>query len=165
MNVIILEPRKWSLLLRLTVLTLLCIFTPFAVVGLHNEDKNIEIIFYMVILITLLPELFNKLFFKPTSAVLQQNQIVIKYYHGSLKYVPLNEINGYSTTKEWTRYGTKAGVLFYLKNGKHINFTEINIKALLPLTNYINLSGLPYYGTEELKPWFFSKYQYDEMRL
>lgn len=157
----ILEPKKFSLLLRLACLIFVLGFTPFAVVGLHNEGNDYVSFFFGGFMIMLVPELYIKLFSKPVSAVLEENKIVIKYYYGTLKQVPLYEIKGYSATEEWTRYGTKRGVLLYMRNSAHVDFTEINIKDLSPLMNYLHLIDVSYYGSERLRPWFLSKYEYD----
>ena len=142
----VLIPIKWSLLLRLTCLILLCIFIPFATIGLYEQGKYIPIIFQSVITLMLIPELCKKLFYKPVSAILKDQQIVVKYYHGKLKTVALTEIKGYSITEEYTRYGIKKGVALYLNNDKHINFTEINTKNLSPLLDYLNRNKVHYYG-------------------
>jgi hypothetical protein len=156
-----LEPRKFSLLLRLACLILLTGFTPFEVAGIHKEGEDYGIFFFVGILIILLPELYIKLFLKPVSAVLMETEIVVKHYHGTIKQIKLNEIKGYSATEEQTNYGMKRGVLLYLKNGKHVDFTEINIKDIAPLANYLNINNVLNYGSEKLRPWFSSKYKYN----
>jgi hypothetical protein len=156
-----LAPRLSSLVLRLAYLIFLVAFTPFAIVGLHNEGKDYAIIFFIGIAFLFIPELFIKLFLRPVSALLEENQLLVKYYHGSQKCIALNEIEGYSITEEQTTSGMKKGAILYLKNGKRINFTEVNIKDITPLINYLNAKSLRNYGMEKISPWYSSKYKYD----
>lgn len=87
-----------------------------------------------------------------------------KFCLGNLTELPLDEIKGYSTTEEYTRYGTKRGVLLYLKNGRHVDFTEINIKNVTPLIDYLNARNVLAYGSETLSVWFLMKYKYDDYK-
>lgn len=154
------EPKKSSLLLRLAVFILVLGFTPFFVAGMHKEGKDFGIFFFLACLIIVLPELYIKLFSKPVSAVFEESQVIIKYYSGAKKKIQLTEIEGYSQTEEQTNYGKTSGVLLYVKNGSHIEFTEINIKDISPLLNYLNISNVPNYGFEKIGPWFLLKYKY-----
>ncbi|KAA8485304.1 hypothetical protein BDE36_2158 [Arcticibacter tournemirensis] len=156
-----LEPKKTDLLIRITGLIALLGLTPFAIVRLHNESKNYGVFFMAAFIITLIPELYIKLFLKPVSAVLEDNKIILKYYHGALRQISPDEIDGYSTTEELTNYGKKLGLLLYLKNGKHIDFTEINIKDVSPLRDYLQVKNVHYYGNEKLRLWYLRKYKYD----
>lgn len=158
----ILEPRKTNLFLRLAILIFLLGLAPFAIVGLHKEGKDYAIFFFVGILILLVPELYINLFLRPVSAILEENQLVVKFYHGTLKYLSLGEMEGFSTTEEKINYRKKKGVLLYLKNGEHLAFTEINLKEVSPLTNYLTIKKIENHGSEKLRPWFSSKYKYNK---
>ena len=79
-----------------------------------------------------------------------------------LEKIQLSDIEGYSQTEERTNYVTKNGVLVYLKNGKHVDFSEINIRNITSMVSYFEKKGIPNYGSETLRPWFFTKYKYDK---
>lgn len=161
MNVM-LEPRKNSLLIRIACLVLILGFSPFAIIGLHKEGTDYGIVFFVAFLICLLPEIIIKLFLKPVSAELEKSRIVLAYYFGIVKRVDFAHIKGYSETQEYTNYGEKKGLLLYLKDGQHLDFTEINIRNIGPLANYLEINHVPYYGSEKMRPWFSSKYEYDQ---
>ncbi len=88
----ILEPKKIHLLLRIAGLIALFGFTPFAIMGLLNEGKNYGIFFLVAFIMLLIPELYIKLFLKPVSAVLEENTIALKYYHGAVRQISLDEL-------------------------------------------------------------------------
>lgn len=158
---ITLEPKKNTLLLRLASMMLILAFTPFGIMGMLKEGKGYGIIFFIAFLVALLPELYVKLFRKPVSAVLLDTHIIAKYYRGDIRQVYLDEIAGYSATIEQTNYGKRKGVLLYLKDGKRVDFTEINIKDSMPLISYLDSNNVPCYGSEKLGAWYLSKYRYD----
>jgi hypothetical protein len=136
-------------------------FTPFAIIGMHNEGKDYGIFFFLLVGVLLFPEFYIKVFLKPINAELEENRIVAKYLCGSDKNISLNEINAYSECYEKTNYGLTKGIILYLKNRKHIDFTEVNIKDITPLLNYLNDNKVSTYGSEKLTPWFLFKYKYD----
>jgi len=140
---------------------LILAFTPFGIIGMLREGKGYGVFFFIAGLIVLLPELYVKLLMKPVSAVILDTHIIVKYYWGDIRQVYLDEITGYSATEEQTNYGKRKGVLLYLKDGKRVDFTEINIKDSVPLKSYLNTNNVPCYGSEKLGAWYSSKYRYD----
>jgi len=151
---IVLQARKWRLLLLCICLVLLSVGTPFLAWGLFSEGQYIGLLFSGAMMILILPELYLKLLLTPVSAVLKEHQIVVKYFHGTTRRVLLNQIEGYSLTDEQTRYGPKTGVLLHLQNAKSIAFTEINTKDLSPLITYLNNAKVNCNGAQKVKPWF-----------
>ncbi len=158
---ITLESKKSHIFLRLGYLIFMLGFTPFAIFGMHREGKDYGIFFFLFIGLILFPEMYIKVFLKPINAELEENKVVVKYFLGIDKNVLLNEIKAYSESFEQTNYGRKKGVTLYLKNGKHIDFTEINFKDISPLINYLDIKMVANYGPEKLTSWFSKKYKYD----
>lgn len=158
-----LKTRKSSVRLRTICLILLLAFTPFAVIGLYNEGKDYAAFTFAAVIFLIFIDLYLKTFLKPLSASFEDDEIVARYYTGSTQIVYLNDINGYSNTEELTRYGNKKGIIIYLKGGKHLGFTEINIENVSPLTNYLITNNIYNCGSETVRPWFFPKYKYDSL--
>lgn len=61
---IVLEPKKSGQVLRLTALILLVGIIPFGTALMYNQGEDYEILFPIIILMVLVPELFIKVFLK-----------------------------------------------------------------------------------------------------
>ena len=94
---------------------------------------------------------------------MERKFIIANYVFRTAREIRVDEIKGYSQSREKTNDGTKFGVVLYLRSGPRIDFTEINIKDTSPLVDFLNKNDVLYYGEEKSNSWFVRKYKYTEL--
>lgn len=156
------KPKKVHLTARLIFITgfdvMICFF---AIPALLEEGKYIGVAFSAFFFLLLSWELLTGLFLKPVSANIKANEITVNYLTHSIS-LNTDLIASYSETVFYTRMFNYDGILFYLKDGRKLELSELNIKTMQPVCAYLKeQSVFPYLGTERSHMSCFPfKYKY-----
>lgn len=163
--------NKWRLLLNAFLIILIpgmVLSAPAAISGFKAEGNGYSVYFYvpaLILLILSFPGIVSKLFLMPVSAILEKDIIYASFCLGKTKEILLQEITGYSNVSYWTRHRTYEGLLLYLKNGDHVEFTEMNLKEIDTLKAYLNqYPDIKHYGSDKPAPVLFKRrYKYQHL--
>lgn len=140
--------NKWSLRVRLLLLIIMLALFPFGCIGLSKEQYPILLnVSIIIIFVWIFIEMFVKLL-KPVSISLLEDHIIAKYLNGYKKTIPCDEISGYSTITYLTKQGNFNGIILYLDQKSHIEFTEINISDIEQFRSFLKARQVPYYGED-----------------
>ncbi len=155
----ILNPKYRSISVRMAVLLLLVVGTPFAVRGMYTEGEKVGIWFCLALSLMLIWEFSRKLFGIPTKVVIQDDSVCFSYILRGKKKVHWSQILGYSNTLEATRYSWNKGVRIYLENRNYITVSDVNTNDIPVLEQNLLANGLNLYGEEKLWPGFSAKFK------
>jgi len=85
--------------------------------------------------------------FSPSEGQLFTHSILL----GNRKY-SVNDLEGFSKTKLWTRSKDYPGILLYCKDNSKIELNEFNLQSLKPFVKFLNEKHINYFGEET--SWF-----------
>lgn len=163
--------NKWRLLLNAFLMILIpgmVLSAPAAISGFKEEGSEYSVYFYvpaLILLILAFPGIVSRLFLMPVSAILEKDIIYANFCFGKTKEILLQEISGYSNVSYWTKHRIYGGMLLYLKNEDHVEFTEMNLKEIDTLKAYLNkYPDIKHYGSDKPAPVLFKRrYRYQHL--
>ncbi|MGV8877983.1 MAG: hypothetical protein ACOH2A_03025 [Sphingobacteriaceae bacterium] len=156
------KPKKWYLAARLIGIggfdVVICFF---AIPALLEEGKFIGVAFSAFFFVLLSWELLTGLFLKPVSAKINDAEITFQYLTRRVE-VRIDQLAGYSDTVFQTKMFDYNGLLFYLKDGRKIELSEVNIKSIGPVDNWLKQQRIITHFGEERSHMscFLVKYKY-----
>lgn len=163
MSMIHIKSKKWNLLFRCIGVILILISSPLVLIMFFKNRDFVGFGFCLFLTLLFLMELSTGLFFRPVCVSISQGSLSYKYYTGNMKLIQFQEIIGYSLSI----FGRKGhlpanGVILYLKGGKKLEFTEINLSSINPIIDSLKENdNIQFFGSEKSHASFLpAKYKY-----
>ena len=154
-------PRWWLIIIKLGLLLFMVIADYFVITEYLEKGYYWGIFFPLFLTLLLGSEVFYQSFFFPISLRLKEKDVQLAYLTGKVLTFDLDEIRGYSLTQNLPPGRPFKGVLLYLKNQRRIEFTDVNLKEVVSISDYLRLHNIPFLGEEKSHfTIFVHKYKY-----